>query len=153
MKYINFQMLATQSVHHTRHCPFEGGALSKVGFNAAFSHKWGLGGTRYLETRSFWRDESLFILSTVPHTLWTSSVPSETEKALCLGDTVQGGLPAALCDGLLLATRVPAKACFGGLAYAAWQITRNANQGSKTNHSVVILHDLHGINLWTIGES
>lgn len=154
VRYIHSQMPATQSMPPDKTLAFWGWVLSKVGFNAAFSHKWGkrentvLANMLILKTWvSFYTKHSPTYIMDIFGSL------GEIVKRPSVWGTQYEAAPQLYCAMVPFAAQAPANACFGGLAYAAWQTTRNTNQVSKTNHSVVILHDLHGINLWTIGES
>lgn len=77
MKYINFQMLATQSIQHTRHCPFTGEHSPKPALMLPCLTNGGMGKHDIWKHAHYGEIKFLFILSTAPHTLWTSSVPSE----------------------------------------------------------------------------
>lgn len=142
----NFQML--QLNQHTIQ-DTSTWAPSSTDFKASFSPKGGnkrLGNTPILKRKvSFYVEHSPTYRMNI-----FSSLQEMVKSTPAWGNKAWGRLTADLGWSPLCCTG----SCQSlGLATAAWQIARNMNQGSKTNHSVVILYDLHGINLWTIGES
>lgn len=114
------------------------------------------GEMRDWETCSFWREESLFMLNIAPcahgYLYFPQKKILKRPSARAGGWEVWGRLTAALWWSPLCCSS-SFQSLLLQLANAAWQINKNMNQVSKTNHSAVILHDLHGMNLWTIGES
>lgn len=146
-------MLATKLTHCTRHCLSAGErspmpALMLPSLPSRSNGEWEIGEC------SFWREE-YFYAKHSPMYMWTSS---GSLKGILKRPSAWVGTKNEVASllhyhGLFFVVQAPAKACFSDWQMRPWQITGNMSQVSKTNHNVVILHDLHGINLWTIGES
>lgn len=151
-------MLATKSTHHTRHSPSVGEHSPMLAFMLSSLPN---GGTGKWETakHAHFGEKSLFLrLNIAPCIYGHLLLPQRDSKKASGLRRGRGGeckVRGSLCCTVMspLYCTNSCQSLLQRLANTAWQITKNMNQVSKTNHSVVILHDLHGINLWTVGES
>lgn len=151
-------MLAIKSTHCTCHSPSVGEHSPMLAFMLSSLPN---GGTWKWETgkHAHSGEKSLFLkLNIAPcmHMYIFCCLKEILKRPLAFG----GGEEGCKVRGSLCCTVMSPLYCTSScqsllqrLANTDWQITKNMNQVSKTNHSVVILHDLHGINLWTVGES